>query len=64
MIPASFKVLTREDVLMFPSFVLGRFTKAIEGKPVTPDVEAADVLPYAAGADPILGAALHNLTRS
>jgi C-terminal processing protease CtpA/Prc len=53
LLPASFASVGGESVLMFPSFSLGRYTQAIEGHGVAPDVEVAAAGPFSAGADPI-----------
>lgn len=62
-IPASFRRVGKADVLMFPTFTLGKFTEAIEGIGIEPDVLQADALPYAAGDDPILRAGLREAAR-
>ena len=43
-IPATFQPVSHDAVLMFPSFTLGRYTKQLEGQPVTPDVSVPDDL--------------------
>lgn len=58
-IPATFQEVGQGAVLMFPSTSLGRYTEAIEGRGVVPDVEVAYPLPWTAGADPILEAGLN-----
>jgi len=63
-IPATFQEVGSDTVLMFPSFTLGRFTEILEGHGVEPDVEAADALPFAAGADPILDRGVEVLSES
>jgi len=55
-IPASFRRVGKADVLMFPTFTLGKYTTAIEGIGVAPDLEVPDRLAFAAGDDPILRA--------
>jgi carboxyl-terminal processing protease len=57
-IPASFRRVGKDDVLMFPTFTLGKYTDAIEGVGVAPHVAQPDHLPFAAGDDPILRAGL------
>lgn len=57
-IPATFQEVGQGAVLMFPSMTLGRYTDAIEGRGVVPDVEVAYPLPWTAGADPVLEAGL------
>jgi carboxyl-terminal processing protease len=57
-IPATFKNVGRHDVLMYPTFTLGDYTKKIELQGVAPHVAVEDRLPFAAGADPILAAGL------
>jgi carboxyl-terminal processing protease len=57
-IPATFADVGFDSILMFPSMTLGSYTKELEGRGVEPDVAAADALPWAAGDDPILEAAL------
>ncbi len=57
-IPATFRDVGQESVLMFPAFTLGAHTKALEGRGVEPDLEVPDAIPYAAGRDPILEAGL------
>lgn len=53
LLPATFVEVGADSVLMYPAFALGRFSEAIEGKGVEPDVRVASPLPYSAGADPI-----------
>jgi len=55
-VPAAFKEVGGGAVLMFPMSSLGKLTEQLEGKGVKPDVKVVDVLPYTAGADPILEA--------
>jgi C-terminal processing protease CtpA/Prc len=62
-IPARFKKVGRDSVLMFPSFTLGQYTHAIEGSGIEPDIPVRDSGPYSAGADPILEAGLLALAR-
>ena len=62
-IPATFQPVGDEDVLMFPSFTLGKFTTEIELKGVAPHEAVVDSLAYAAGADPILAAGLRVAAR-
>lgn len=57
-IPATFRRVSKTDVLMFPTFTLGKYTDAIEGIGVEPHVAQPDTLPYAAGVDAILNAGL------
>lgn len=57
-IPATFQKVGQGAVLMFPSTSLGRYTDAIEGRGIVPDVEVAYPLAWTAGADPILEAGL------
>lgn len=52
-IPASFRRIGSEAVLMFPRTTLGQFTDILEGSGVEPDIEISDRLAYAAGSDPI-----------
>ncbi|MFT7667522.1 MAG: carboxyl-terminal processing protease [Planctomycetota bacterium] len=61
-IPASFRKLGGNAVLMFPWMTLGNYTEELEGKGVAPHQEVADKLPYSAGADPILDAGIELLT--
>lgn len=60
-IPAAFKEVGGDAVLMFPYMILPRYTELLEGKGVTPDVLVADHIPYSAGADPILKAGIATL---
>jgi C-terminal processing protease CtpA/Prc len=62
-IPASFARVGPDDVLMFPSFSLGRYTDLLEGVGVSPDLPVNDAGPFSAGADPILEAGVHALAR-
>ena len=48
-------------LVMFPSMSMGKKTELLEGKGVRPDVEARDLIPYTAGADPILAAGIEVL---
>lgn len=57
-IPATFKKVGEESVLMFPSFTLGRYTAALEGVGIEPDILVRDAGPFSAGADPILEAGI------
>lgn len=57
-IPASFKSVGRDDVLMYPTFTLGQYTKLIELQGVAPHVAVTDRLEYAGGDDPIAAAGL------
>jgi carboxyl-terminal processing protease len=57
-IPATFKKVGPADVLMYPTFTLGNYTKEIELLGVAPHVAVEDHLPFAAGADSILAAGL------
>ncbi|MFT4538020.1 MAG: carboxyl-terminal processing protease [Planctomycetota bacterium] len=57
-IPATFREVGRESVLMFPTSTLGRHTANLEGIGVEPDVYVDDAFRYAAGRDPILEAGL------
>ena len=61
-IPATFADVGQGCTLMFPSFTLGRYTELLEGRGVEPDVPVRDDLPFAAGADPILDAALAHVS--
>ena len=60
-IPATFKEVGGGAVLMFPSATIGQFSDRLEGKGVAPDVAVDDPVPFIAGADPILEAALRHL---
>ena len=62
-IPASFKKVGGDSVLIFPSFTLDPFTSALEGKGVEPDIRVEDAGPFSAGADPILEAGILALAR-
>jgi carboxyl-terminal processing protease len=62
-IPATFKRVGKDDVLMFPSFALGKYTEAIEHVGVAPHVAVGDELPWAAGADRILEVGLGEAAR-
>ncbi len=53
-IPATFADVGNDSVLMFPSFTMPTYTKALELKPTQPDVSVERAGIYAAGADPIL----------
>ncbi len=57
-LPASFRRVTRNAVLMYPAFTIGAHSTAIEGIGVEPDVAVERARTYAAGVDPILEAAL------
>ncbi len=57
-IPASFEDVGAGMVLMFPSFTLGNYTRAIEGVGVPVDFEARYALAYTAGKDAILSQGL------
>lgn len=57
-IPATFRDVGSDTVLMFPSFTLGTHTSEIEGVGIVPDVEVAYPLSWTAGADPVLEAGL------
>lgn len=57
-IPATFADVGFDSILMFPSMTLLGYTKELEGRGVEPDVAVDDALPWAAGVDPILEAAL------
>lgn len=61
-IPASFKKVGEDSVLMFPSFTLGRYTDVLEGVGVEPDILVGDAGPFSAGADPILEAGVDVLS--
>jgi carboxyl-terminal processing protease len=66
-LPASFKRVGPESILMFPASGLGRATELIEGSGVSPDIPVDSALPYAAGDDPILRVGLavaHDLARA
>ena len=60
-IPASFAAVGDDAVLMYPATSLDKYTEAIEGVGVAPDVYAAAPGPYSAGRDPILQAAVETL---
>lgn len=62
-IPATFQPVGDEDVLMFPSFTLGKFTTEIELKGVAPHEAVVDSLAWSEGADPILTAGLRVAAR-
>jgi carboxyl-terminal processing protease len=62
-IPATFKRVGSDSILMFPSFTLGRYTDLLEGVGVEPDFSVRDATPYSAGADPILEKGLDVLAR-
>jgi carboxyl-terminal processing protease len=53
-LPASFKRVGPDSVLMYPAFDLGRSTARIEGSGIRADIPVEDPLPHAAGDDPIL----------
>lgn len=57
-IPATFRDVGFDTVLMFPAFTLGSYTEHVEGKGVTPDVHAEYPLAWSEGADPVLEAGL------
>ncbi len=61
-VPAAFKEVGGGAVLMFPMSSLGKLTEQLEGKGVMPDVKVVDVLPFTAGADPILEAGVRVLS--
>lgn len=47
-------------MLMFPTFRMPKYTDAIEGIGVEPDVLVQDAGPYSMGADPLLAAGLES----
>ncbi len=53
LLPATFADVGGDSVLMYPAFALGKYSDAIEGKGVEPDVAVESPLQYSAGADPI-----------
>ncbi|MEQ8766034.1 MAG: S41 family peptidase [Planctomycetota bacterium] len=55
-IPATFEDVGSGAVLMFPSFILGKYTQILEHHPVEPHIVVEDDLPYANGKDPIADA--------
>ncbi len=57
-IPASFTDVGFDTMLMYPTFRMGKYTDAIEGIGVEPDVLVKDAGPYSHGADPLLEAAI------
>jgi len=57
-IPASFKSVGPQTMLMFPTFTLGDYTTKLEGIGVMPDVLVEDWRPYRGGTDPIIQAGL------
>lgn len=57
-LPASFEAIGDDVVLMFPRARLGRHSQTIEGIGVAPDHRVDDELPFAAGRDAILDAAI------
>jgi carboxyl-terminal processing protease len=66
-LPASFKRVGPESILMYPASGLGRATDLLEGSGVPPDIPIESALPYAAGDDPILRVGLavaHDLARA
>lgn len=60
-IPATFRDLGEDTVLMYPAFDLGQYTEALEGHGVEPDVAVVDRIPYSRGGDPILEAGVRAL---
>ena len=59
--PGQFLRITEDAYLFMPVPSKFVYTRLLELKGVEPDVKAADPLPYAAGADPILEAGLRTL---
>jgi len=59
-IPATFTSVGSETMLMFPTFRMPKYTDAIEGIGVEPDVLVQDAGPYSMGADPLLAAGLES----
>lgn len=57
-IPATFRQVAPDAVLMYPSSTLGRYTRLLEGAGVEPDVAVADEWTGSREADPILEAGL------
>lgn len=53
LLPAVFADVGSDSVLMYPAFAMEKYTDAIEGKGVEPDVDAVSPLAYSAGGDPI-----------
>lgn len=62
-IPASFKDLGHDTILMYPTFKLPTYTSLLERKGVAPDVFVSEAGPYSAGADPILEAGIAEACR-
>lgn len=62
-IPATFRDVGHDSVLMFPTFKLGRYTEHIEGIGVEPDVAVEDARPNDSGVDPLLVAGLREGAR-
>lgn len=62
-IPASFADVGNGMVLMLPTFRLGHYTDAIEGKPVQPHIRVKDAGPYSAGRQPLIEAGLREAAR-
>ena len=55
-IPATFKKVGPETMLMYPTFRLGKYTDTLEGHGVAPDIVVREPGPYSAGADPLIDA--------
>ncbi len=62
-IPATFANVGHDTVLMFPTMRLGKYTRDLEGHPVTPHVLVKDSGPYSAGAEPLIDAAVVEASR-
>ncbi len=62
-IPASFKDVGFDTVLMFPRFRLGKFTDQIEGKGVSPHVLVEQRRPLSGAKDPIAEAGVREAVR-
>lgn len=62
-IPASFRDVGDDTILMFPTFVLPKYTQILEGVGVKPHVVVQDAGPYSAGRDPLLETGLREAAR-
>lgn len=58
LLPASFRELPGETVLMYPAFKLGKFTEAIEGIGVEPHIPVEPKRAYTNGHDPLIETAV------
>ena len=62
-IPAMFVNVGYGMKLMYPTFILPKYTDLLEFKGVEPDVVVSEVGPYSAGADPIFDAGIAEALR-